>query len=211
METVIKDGDSNSLSILQADFPSIRNVLDKNHYIKNIPFHMKAAVKTRKAPALRGRHTQIQQQINRILGVVHRYQDRDVSWRKLLFANLGQQMVAHLCGDHRRCPSSTGPPPPSAATEFMGYTSFRDEWIGLNWRCHIETDEFSQNLVPSGQPKSQKAKHKIIQCGLTRNWLHSYIAEQADREEIMWHGSSNKNESINSKYAVKASKRVDFR
>lgn len=37
------------------------------------------------------------------------------------------------------------------------------------------------------------------------------IPMKADRDEIMWYGTSNRNESINNVYAVKASKAVDFR
>lgn len=194
---MIKDGDSNALRILEADYPMIRNVLDKNHYIKNIPNHIKSAVKAKKAPALKGRHIQIRDQINRILGVVHRYEDRDVSWRKQLFAHLGQQMVAHLCGNHTLCPSSSTPsaaasssaaPPLVLKEDFVGDTDFKDEKIPLNWHCHAERDEAgnSRSLVPAGQPKSQKWKHKVIECQSTRHWLNTYVTEQAERDEIMW-------------------------
>lgn len=225
---MIKDGDSNSLSILQADFPSIRNVLDKNHYIKTIPQHVMAAVKANKAPALKGRHLQIQQQINRILGIVHRYEDHDLMWRKQLFAHLGQQMVAHICGNHTACPPSTSAAHDTtnlsqqASTssramisleEFSGYTMFKTEMIGLSWYCHVDADQtgISRSLLPAGQPKSQKWKYKVVNCQATKHWLTSYVNQQAERDEIMCYGSSNRNESINSKFAVKASKMNDFR
>ena len=207
---VVKDGDSNGLAILKKDFPLIRNVLDKNHYIKKIPEHVSAAVKRGKAPQLRGRQVQIQQQISRILGVVHRYEDRHIGWRKLLFGALGHQMVAHLCGDHTKCPTTSAP---ACLADFPAYTHFRGEWVGLNWRCHVKKDkkDHSCDLAPAGEEKTRKEKHKIIDCEATRNWLLAYVAKQADRDEIMWFGSTNQNEGMNGKYAAKASKRIDYR
>jgi hypothetical protein len=198
------------LAILKEDFPSIRNILDKNHYIKKIPEHVLSAVKKGQAPALRGRQAQIQQQINRILGVVHRYEDRDVSWRKMLFCDLGHRMVGHLCGNHRKCPVTTSPP---LSPDYPSYIEFRGERIGLNWACHVERNEHgnSQNLVAAGDQKTRKEKHKIIQCQTSRDWLLTYMAKQADRDEIMSFGSTNRNEGMNGKYAAKASKRIDFR
>ena len=103
--SVIKDGDSNALAILTKYYPGIMNILDKNHYIKNIPKHIQSATRS-KAPELRGRSEQIQQQINRILGVIHRFPERSLEWRKALFLHLGMHMVCHLCGDHSSCPSA---------------------------------------------------------------------------------------------------------
>lgn len=188
---MIKDGDSNALGILQADFPAIRNILDKKHYIKNVPNHVKAAVKAKKAPALKGRHNQIQHQINRILGVVHRYEDRDISWRKQLFCHLGMQMVAHLCGSHAFCASaepktfsassssassSQSTSPPSSATgssssstaavpenseDYAGWTLFCGEWIGLNWHCRVETNEDGSSQNLLQQGQAKSQKWKF--------------------------------------------------
>ena len=95
---------------------------------------------------------------------------------------------------------------------FISATKFEDESIGLNWQCQVDVGEsgVSQNLLPAGQ-KSQQWKFKVIRCEKTIRWLQSYVQEQSDRDEIMLYGSSNRNESINSKYAVKASKMNDFR
>ena len=94
-----------------------------------------------------------------------------------------------------------------------GYTMFNGEQINLSWYCHMRTDgsQNSENLILCGEPKSQKWKYKVIRDEPTKRWLRSYIMDQSDRDEIMYYGSSNVNESIHNLYAVKANKRHDFR
>ena len=86
---------------------------------------------------------------------------------------------------------------------------FDGELIDLHWRCHADPGQ-SSTLLPEGE-ESQKWKFKVIQGLETKQWLHKFIQEQADRDEIMWPGSSNINESIHNVYARKADKRYDFR
>lgn len=250
---VIKDGDSNALTVLQTDFPNITNILDKNHYIKNIPKNVSAA--TSKAPELKGHQLQIQQQVNRILTVVHRHADRDLEWRKGLFSHLGEQMVHHLSGKHSLCPppattalpswgnfdlssagssvssavssasfattsvlsslstessaSSTASSMSSATLKTAGFTTFRGEKIDLFWHCHCAQAE-ADTLLPPGED-SKKWKYKVIRGEGTKKWLSDFIKTQASRDEIMFPGSSNINESIHNAYTVKANKRYDFR
>lgn len=207
--SVVKDGDSNALTMLQVEFPNIRNILDKNHYLKNIPKNIDAACQGRgaRAPELRGHQVQIQQQIKRILGIVHQFEEQDLDWRKGLFTHLGLQMVNHLCGEHKSCPVAT---PNSSST---GFTTYQQACIILNWHCHVEVDDHGQsnNLVPAGEKKQRGWKYRMIRCNKTRDWLMSFIYDQAARDEIMWYGSSNMNESFHNAITVKASKRVDFR
>lgn len=73
-----------------------------------------------------------------------------------------------------------------------------------------ETNQ-STTLLPNNEPTSLKFKFKIITCEKTKKWLESYIVQQAARDEIMFYGSSNINESVNNMYTVKADKRHDFR
>jgi hypothetical protein len=97
-------------------------------------------------------------------------------------------------------------PSPFTAT---GFTTFRGEKIELFWHCHCEQAE-GDTLLPR-DVDSKKWRYKVIQGKETKEWLSDFIKRQALRDEIMFPGSSNINESINNAYTVKANKRFDFR
>ena len=150
----------------------------------------------------------------RILGIVHLFENQDLDWRKGLFAHLGLQMVEHLCGTHQSCPKLTqqGKGDKHEAS-VNGYTIYQDACIVLNWHCRVEVDALAQSkdLAPAGEKKSRGWKYRVIRCEKTKDWLKSFVHNQASRDEIMWYGSSNINESFHNAITVKASKQLDFR
>ena len=89
-----------------------------------------------------------------------------------------------------------------------GFTMFQGEKIDLHWHCHV--DKETEKLRQPGK-HSQQRKYKIVCDNSTKEWLQKFINDLAKRDEIMWYGSSNINESINNVYARYADKRYDFR
>ena len=86
---------------------------------------------------------------------------------------------------------------------------FQGEKVDIHWHCRVDNRE-SDSLRPAGE-NSQQWKYKIIRDDATKKWLQKFIEDLAARDEIMWYGSSNINESINNAYARKANKCCDFR
>ena len=169
--SVVKDGDSNSLSALQKQFPGIVEILDFNHIIKNIPKHVNAARKEG-AKGLQGRQSQIQAQVSRVLRMVHRSEAADpakftIQIRSRILKHCGYVCALHLTGDHKLCPvPGVGDAAPGGLLE------------QVDWTC-----PFAGGAGPA--PESRKKKDQPLRCAKSVGFVVNYFEQLASKPSVL--------------------------